>query len=168
MSRESELLTALMRFEKRIAINAIGVSPNILSKAIAMDVRIAYYLTQISTSVEYGSVPRYIFNVEYKDTDLPLSDIYVVSSGAEVHSILCRYIGGYKTRLVIFAPSGIDVGLEYNKFSTVNAPFYSNYMGAKLTTGSFSNVSMTYYYFYFDYRIGKVKLMMMEKGNICP
>ena len=162
MSSESELLATLKRFEKRIAINAIGVSPNILSKAIANDVRIAYYLKQVSTSVEYLGIPKIIFNVEYKDTTLPLSDIYVVSSGAEVCSILSQYIGNYKTRLVMFAEQGINVEKEYNKFATVNAPFYSNYVGAQLMTGSFSNVSMTYYDFYFDYRIGKVKLMMME------
>ena len=162
MSKETELLKALQRFETRITIDAMGANSNLLNNAIAQNVKIAYYLEGMSASMTYLGGPKIVFNVQYKNTDVSLNDIYVVSSGAEVHSILCQYIGNYKTRLVLFAKSGVNIDSEYQKFTVTNAPFYSNYVGARIGKGQSSVAPMPFYDFYFDYRIGKVKLAMME------
>ena len=162
MDREAELLKALQRFETQITIDAMGASSNILNNAIAQNVKIAYYLAGLSATMTYFDEPKLVFNVQYKNTDVPQSDIYVVSNGAEVNSILCQYIGNYKTRLVLFAKPGVNIDSEYQKFSVTNAPFYSNYVGARIGKGQSSVAPMPFYDFYFDYRIGKVKLAMME------
>lgn len=161
--REAELQRALLRFEKRIVIDASGVSSSIMNNVLGRDVRLAYYLGQISYRTTYGlGGARMIFDVQYQNTDVPMKDIYVVSSGDEARSILCQYIGNYKTRLVLFAKAGVDISDEYEKFTVVNAAFYSNYVGASITRGKHSLAPMAYYDFAFNYRIGKVKLAMME------
>ena len=162
MSKEIELLKALQRFEPRIMIDALGTNANILNNVIAQNVKIVYYLVSLTSSMTFSGGPKIVFDVKYQNTEVSQNDIYVVSSGAEVHSILCQYIGNYKTRLVLFAKPGINIDSEYQKFSIVSAPFYSNYVGARIIRGQSSAVPMPYYDFYFDYRIGKVKLAMME------
>ena len=162
MSKEAELLNALQRFEPRIIINATGTTPDFFEQAVARNVKIAYYLESVSISTSYFGVPKLIFNVQYQNTEISYSDIYIVSSVDEVHSILCQYIGNYKKRLVFFARPGVDIASAYNKFTIVSAPFYSNYVGARIASGQSTLVSMAFYDFSFDYRVGKVKLTMME------
>lgn len=162
MSREIELLKALQRFETKITIEAMGASSNLLNNAIAQNVKITYYLAGISASMTYFGEPKLVFNVQYKNTDVSQSDIYVVSTSEEVRSVLCQYIGNYKTRLILFAKPDVNVESEYRRFSIVNAPFYSNYVGARISRGQSSAAPMPFYDFCFDYRIGKIKLAMME------
>ena len=162
MSRETELLKALQRFETKIMIDAIGANTNILNNVIAQNIKIVYYLAEISASMTYSGGPKILFKVKYQNEDVSQNDIYVVSRAEEVHSILCQYIGNYKTRLILFAKPGVDIDSEYQKFSIVSAPFYSNYVGASIAKGQCSATPIPFYDFYFDYRIGKVKLAMME------
>lgn len=163
MSKDTELLRRLEHFETRITIDAVVVTSNLINDAIAQNVKVVYYLAGLSATMTYlGGIPKIVFNVQYKNTDISQNDIFVISSGEEAHSILCQFIGNYKTRLVLFAKQGVDIEAEYRKFAIVNAPFYSNFVGAKIAKGQSSVSSMPYYDFYFDYRIGKVKLAMME------
>lgn len=163
MTKETELLMALQRFERKITINAIGVSPRILNNVIAQNVKIAYYLSSVSTQTTYGFVPKIVFDIQYQNTDIPQSDVYVVSSSEEVHSILCQYVGNYKAKVVLFQNKGVNIDAEYNKFHVVTAPFYPNFVAAQIGRGQFSLSPLPYYEFGFEYRIGKVKLDMMEK-----
>ncbi|MBO5415225.1 MAG: hypothetical protein J6A83_01170 [Clostridia bacterium] len=163
MSREEELLQALMRFDKKIVLNATGADSNLLSNAIARDIRVAYYLSRISSGVSYVmGMPKLTFTVEYQNTEVSPSDIYVVSTADEIQSIMCQYIGNYKTRLVFFARRGLNIVSAYEKFVETRAAFYSNFVGAQITSGEFSAAPMPFCDFFFDYRIGKVKLAMME------
>lgn len=162
MSKESELLKALQRFETPITVDAVGVSPNIFKNVIEQNVKISYYVAGMSSSKTYFGIPKIIFNVQYKNTDISQNDIYVVSSEEEVQSILCRYIGNYKSHLVLFAKNGVDMESAYDKFAVVNAAFYPNYIGANVERWQFPLLSIPYYDFWFEYRIGKVKLAMME------
>lgn len=158
---EAELLGALRRFETSISVPITGMGDPI-RKVAARDVKIAYYLSGISSSITVLGLPKRTYRVRYSNTDVSESDVYVVSSGEEVQSLLGRYIGNYKTRLVIFAGGGVNMDAEYRRFSEKDAPFYANYVGARITRGQSSLVAMPYYDYLFDYRIGKVKLAMME------
>ena len=162
MSRETELLKALQSFQTKIELDAVGTDSNIFENVIAQNIKIAYYLSELSAYMKYSIPPKVVFDVRYHNTKVSADDIYVVSTNEEVHSVLCQYIGNYKTRLVLFAKPGVNVKAEYEKFVVVNSHFYSNYMGAEIAMGKSSIAPMPYYDFYFDYRIGKVKLQMME------
>lgn len=162
MDPKTELAQALLRHEPQITLDARGVYGNIFRDAVAQNVKLAYYVNSMTTSMSYAGMPRVVFHVQYHNTEVSPSDIFVVSSIEEVQSILCQYIGNYKTRLVLLAGYGVDVAFAYNKFVETTAPFYSNFVGARLIKGAPAMLPMHYYDFYFDYRIGKVKLAMME------
>lgn len=162
MTSETDLLKALQRFEKSITVDAIGIRPNFIMEVIAQNIKIGYYLNSIATSLSWSGVPKVTVNVQYENTDVSTDDIYIVSEGEEVHSILCQYIGNYKNRLVLFAKPSVNIDFEYKKFTVVDAPFYSNFIGARIRKGKSSVTPFPFYDFSFDYRIGKVKLSMME------
>lgn len=159
---ELQLLRALERFETKITLSVIGFSPNTIDNVIKKNARIAYFLQSITPNVVYDGGTKLILNVRYQNTDVSYNDVHVVSSAAEVNGILCQYVGNYKRRLVIFAGIGIDVEREINKFYTVNAPFYPNFTSAKVSGMHNSLISMNFYDLAFDYRLGRVKLAMME------
>lgn len=162
-SKELELLRALQQFKTRIVIDGTGIGCDLFNSTLVKNPKIAYYLTKMSASaVTVGSRTRVTFDVGYQNTQVPLHDIYVVSGEDEVHDLLRRYLGDYKSRLVIFASAGVNVENEYHKFSVVNAAFYPNFTCANISSGSFSSVPHRYFEFNFQYRIGRVKLQMME------
>ena len=162
MSPKSELLEALQRFEKRITFSATRADFNTLYNVIAENIKISYYILRTSATPSYCGEAKITFNVEYKDTEVPLGDVHVVSTNEEAHSILCQYIGNYKTRLVLFAKPGVNIESEYQRFITASAPFYPNYLKAEISMGRLDAKLLPYYEFCFDYRIGRVKLAMME------
>ena len=162
MDIELEVLSALQRFEPNFAVDASGVDSNILERVLSKNVKISYYIRSASTSVSYFGGRRIVFDVEYDNTDIPLKDIHIVSTGEEIQNLLCRYIGDYKSRLVLLMRSNIDIELERQKFRTVHAPFYPNYRNYNLLFGTLLCNKMADYDFSFNYRIGKVKLSMME------
>ena len=165
MNSETKLLKALQRFESPIVINAVGNGLNIFKNVIAQNIKISYYIAEISTSTTYSGIPKIVFDVVYKNTDVLENDIYVVSTEKDVQNILCRYVENYKTHLVFFAEHDVDIESAYEKFSVVNAAFYPNYTGMQMRSGKLSSAPMSYYDFWLDYRIGKVKLAMMEKTS---
>lgn len=163
MNNERELLKALQEFKTKITIDTVGKGFDILNNTVAQNVKIAYYLSDVSGSMTtYCGRSTIELDVSYQNTDVPLSDIYIVSRKGEINSILCQYIGSYKQRLILFASPSINVDAEYEKFSVVNAPFYPNFVSLNITKGQSSLSPMSYYDFIFNYRIGKAVLAMME------
>ncbi len=158
MYTKSKLLIGLQRFETRIEVEASNASAA-LSAALQADPSVAYYLGRISASGRPGKI---VFEVSYQNTDLPREDVHVVSSEAEIHSILCQSVGNYKDRIVMVAPRGLDAEAVYQRFWVVNAAFYSNLVSARISKMQMPSLPMTCFAFDFDYRIGKVKLRMMK------
>ena len=165
MSAETEILKALQRFESRIMIDSTGVSTSVFNDTVARNVKIAYYIAGGSATGIYFGGPKYVYDICYQNTEVAYADIHVVSSSAEIQSIFCQYIGNFKTRLVLLARPGIDVNSEYNKFKETKSAFYSNYRGMTFRSGMLSLANVFFYDYCFDYRIGKVKLQMMENDT---
>ena len=158
--QEQQLLQALRSFQKRIVLDATAFTSDSIRRIIAQDVKISYYISRISLS---GNGVKLTLTVEYVHTDTPLSDIYIVVSQEEAQRILCQCIGNYRQRAVMFAPPGVDLGAAYDKFSVMHSAFYPNLTGTNIESAQPSLVPMSRYTFQFIYRIGKVKLAMMER-----
>ena len=159
MTKAEELLSAFKRFEATITMSAIGVKADLVEQAVALDPRIAYYISSLSAST---SGMKIIFSVQYSNTNVPLDDIHTVSTDAEAYSLISRYVGNFKRHLVLFAKPIVNVNRMYNKFSEVEAPYHSNFIGVSISEGNTSLTPLIFYYFDFDYRLGRVKLAMME------
>lgn len=165
MDRVDELLAGLRAFKTKITIDGTGVRQNIFDEAFSRDRRMIYYVNSYSMHPIYdffGGV-KVEFEVGYGNTDVPVSDIYCISSAFEVSGLLSRYIGDYKRRLILIAPSGVNVPDAYNAFVEKNGPFYPNFTEASMSYASLSAQPVTVYDIAVKYRIGKVKLAMMEQ-----
>ena len=162
-NKELELLQALRQFKTRIVIDGGGIGCDLFAATLTRHPEIAYYVSKMSASaVTVGPRTRVTFDVAYHNTQVPFRDIYVVSGEEEVHALLDRYLGDYKSRLVIFAGGRVNVENAYRAFSDGRAAFYPNFTSATISTGSFSSVPYRFFDFCFQYRIGRVKLQMME------
>ena len=162
MSKELELLRALERFETNITIDAAGVKPTLIEDAVAKNIKIAYYLESVTSSISYVGGAKYLLRAQYRNTQVPMRDIFVASSKEQIKSIFCQYVGNYKKRVVIFVPNGVNMDAAYKEFMEVQAPFYANLEQIGFQRSETSVCHMPIYDFLFDYRIGKVKLEMME------
>ena len=159
MTKAEELLSALKRFETTITMSAIGVTADLIDQAVALDPRIAYYLSSLSASINGMKV---IFSLQYSNTNVPLDDIHIVHTDIEAYSLISRYVGSFKRHLVLFAKPFVNVNGMHRKFSETEAPFHPNLVSISSSQGSTSLTPMSFYYFDFDYRLGRVKLAMME------
>lgn len=163
MGKESEVAKAMLSFQERITIPAMGVSSNFINDVVAQDPRVVCYLSGLSASAAFvGMSPQFVINAQYKNKDIPLSDIHIIESELEMHSLLCQSIGNYKNRIIILSKSDTNIEAAYQRFMVANAAFYANFIGAKISKSMTSMTSFYIYNFDFSYRIGKVKLAMME------
>lgn len=163
MNAEIELQRAFERFQPSVTVDARSVSSDILQRVIARNYKLAYYVASVSSnSVFLGFRSSMVFDMEYQNTDMPMSDIHIAKSSEEMQNLLERYVGDYKRRLVIFTAAGVNGKAEYEKFRVMSAAFYANFTAATVTVGKSSMTDMLFYDFNFEYRIGSVKLEMME------
>lgn len=102
-------------------------------------------------------------NMRYSNTDVPHSCLYSVRSRDEVEDILHRAISGFASSIIIAAPKEVDPRAAYSDFSVAYNGFYSNLVGMEHLTWSMSKFGYSFVRFNFKYRIGKVKLIMMER-----
>lgn len=163
-TQEWQLLNAFERFQTRIKLSTNGLGPDMLDNVISKNVKVAYYLESVTPSFTYTGIPRLVLDIRYKNTDVSPNDIFVISSPSQVNSVLCQRVGNYKACLVLLAKPNVDVASEIQRFYTVNAPFYPNFVSASVSAVHNSLISMNCFELSFTYRIGKVKLSMMENA----
>ena len=162
MSEKDKLLFALRNFEPTIELDALMVGPDVLEQVLREDPRCVYYISELSHYIRYFGRPRLVMNIKYTNTDVSRSDIHIISSGVEFQNLLSQYVGAYKKRLVFMIDGRVNVQEQYDKFSIVNAAFFPNFMGYSMTHMQSSMIYMPIYDFSLKYRIGRVKLEMME------
>ena len=165
MDRTDELLAAMRAHKTKITLDGSGIRQSIFDEAFTRDRRMIYYVSSYSMRPSFsltGGVKVEI-EISYANTEVPLSDIFCISDTTEVGRLLSRYIGDYKRRLVLIAPSSLNVPEAYNTFIEKNGPFYPNFTQASVSYVTCSTQPVTVYDITVTYRIGKVKLAMMEQ-----
>ena len=160
MSSETELLNALWGFEPTVTVD--GSCADAAERVIARNPKLAFYVAEISSQRAFVNGVRITYRFRYVNTEVPPSDVHVVSTPREVNALFCQYADSVKPRLVLFAGAGTDVVGEWRRFVAVNAPYYANFLGAEVVRGQSCLTPLAYYDFHFQYRMGRVKLAMME------
>ena len=165
MDRVDELLAAMRARKTKITMDASGVRQNIFEEAFARDRRMLFYVNSYSLVPSFDLMGgcRVNINIDYTNTDVPVSDVYCISDVKEVGRLLSRYIGDYKRRLILIAPNSMNVPEAYTHFVEKNGPFYPNFTEASVACASSGVQPLTIYSISVKYRIGKVKLAMMEQ-----
>ncbi|MBO7293618.1 MAG: hypothetical protein J6V07_06770, partial [Clostridia bacterium] len=152
----------LTHFMEEIEIPADGVTPNFLPGVLAASPQLAYFVESISSRSERFPRPRYIFKVRYRARDISPSEIRVISTREELEATLCQYIGNYKSRIIVAAPRGLDVGAAVHDFVEEKGVFYPNFTGVETSSLALAAVPYVYYTLAVRYRIGRATLGLME------
>ena len=111
-----------------------------------------------------GFEPCATYRLVYFNTDIPIDSIRRAENGAEIENELHSSIGRYQMALVLYIPTTIDTNKVYNDFMISYEGFYSNLLEISCETKSFPDSRFQYVVFRFRYRIGRVKLNMMERA----
>jgi len=153
------LAEGFRKFSPSIRISAVNDLYSTICQAVAKDPFSAYYLHSYSASCVSGSYevkPLYI----HKDTDR--SDIRIISSFSECLDMICQYVGKYRNNLIAVVKGGL-VLKDINKvFIEKHGSFYPNLTHIHWECYH-DYKTFSVYEFTFTYRIGKVKLQMMEQ-----
>ena len=152
-----------MLFKRELQFQLSEYRLIIINDIIMRNPRVVCYLAGLSASTGFiGLSPNLIINVQYHNKDILLNDIHIIESESEMHSLLCQSIGNYKSKIMILSQSDSNIESAYQRFMVADAAFYANFIGAKISKSKTSVTPLYIYSFDLSYRIGKVKLAMME------
>lgn len=104
-----------------------------------------------------------VYKMTYDNTDVPVKCIYFVRSKDEVEDIFHSALSRYIPSIIIVTASPIDVWGIYSNFHVGYGAFYSNHTSTEQRGWSMGRGAFDFYRFDFNYRIGRLKLTMMER-----
>ena len=165
MDKIDELLAAMRAHKTRVVLSGTGNYANVVTEALRRDERLMYYISGYSfmpVGFGFGSTKLQV-ELSYNNTDTPISDVHVVTDDNQLFALLSRYLGDYKAKLVVCADRRFAVDRLFSRFMEMNAPFYPNFTNVGISTMGLDGFMSLVYVLDFKYRIGKVKLAMMEK-----
>lgn len=114
----------------------------------------------------FGALVGGVFIVKYKekaDVNIDAGDsIFCADTESEVNDILHSSIRKHKANITISLKRCLDIGTIYSSFVVAYQGFYSNLISIGCKQQISSRSTRTLAYFTFEYRIGRVKLTMME------
>ena len=147
------------RFQTSIFFKTRGKPGDVIRQAISEDPIIQYYLHSYSVGGLLGS---YEIKAQYIHKDTDRSDIQIVMSQDECEKLICQYVGKYKKKLITVAKCNLELNKAIKAFREKHASFYPNL--TKISGLNYhSDSECSVFEFSFEYRIGQVKLAMMEK-----
>lgn len=156
---QKNIAKSMLAFQDSIRFETYDNPLEFVKEAIDSNPKIAYYLHGYSIR---GALNRYEIIAQYIHKETKPEDIFVVNSDAECIHYMCRSVGNYKKKLIIVVNSSVNHSKAADEFCAKHATFYPNLTRV-------SNMGYHHYGDYsvieysFDYRIGQVKLNMMER-----
>lgn len=132
-------------------------------RVLADDPTTAFYLESYRGTVSVlGGETVAVYRVTYAHRDIPSSAVTLAGTGAEAEAFFHRGIGRYLPTAALCVPRSVDVGRIYQDFMVTYGAYYSNLLGIENESFSFPDSPWQYMICRFRYRIGRVKLHMME------
>ena len=157
-----KILHEIIIFEPKISIDFPNPS-GVLKSVLAQNPEVSFYITSINIAdgKRYGS---YSACLSYSNEDIAPNQIFVVDSLHNVDGVLHNSIGKCYKKVVLMS---VDSRIQnvISDFITNYSAYYSNLVGIEYCARSvICNESMVAYVLSFSYRIGKVKLNMMNRS----
>lgn len=168
MNREESkriLKNGILNFEREITVFGIGVKPDIFQELLSEDCKLLAYIAKLSiaTSLNFRYGLQYTFLIEYVNKEIALCDIAVVDSSTDAMNVFCQAVGNYKDKVVFIIAGEVNINEIYEEFVVKHKAFYPNFIKAKIGHSSCGSFKYTMCMADFSYRIGKVKLNIMEE-----
>ena len=165
MTEKQKLASALLNLEDSVELDAMSVVNDfekIFTSVIKENPKIAFFLENIDNELVMDACPKLVLKFTYKNRDVHPKDVHVINDEAEIVSLLCQHIGNYKTRFAVFVDGAVNINEGLNKFEHRFAAFFPNFLSLRAPCYKMPMIDMPLFDFSIDYRIGKVKLKMME------
>lgn len=158
---ENEIINKIKNFEESINIPA-GYDTSILERILNQNPRLLIYIKDLQ--IKKGINPFFQvetkLQVHYHNQEISLSDVYAVSAASDILSLISRYTGNYKSKLAIIADPEIDIKTVLSTFNEKYSVLYPNLIRSNFVEYRIDRKAICK--FDFEYRIGRVKLNMME------
>lgn len=157
-----EIRRQLLAFSPEIRIAGRNASA-LFERTLAEDPLPAFYIESYrGTVTTVGGESVACYRVTYAHRDIPASAVTVVRNEAEAEAFFHHSVRQYWPTSALCAPRSADIGRVYQDFMVTYGTYYSNLLGIENEGFSFSGAPWQYMICHFRYRIGRVKLHMME------
>lgn len=103
-----------------------------------------------------------VFLIKYKETTAFQVDALIADTAEQVEEILHKSIRTFETDVVISVDKSIDIGAVYSNFMVAYQGYYSNLLSIECRQQTIMGRKQKTVHVFFKYRIGRVKLTMME------
>ena len=155
------ILEKIAGFNENIAVPC-GYGSIIWDEIITKAPKLLFFIQEMNLKKSESSVFGGTENLQlvYHNRDIDIGDVFYLTEKAEVLSRLHSYVGNYKTKIGIVTDFSFDVGSVFNEFSKKYGAFFSNFASYEMSGSACGNKAI--YIIRFKYRIGHVKLNMME------
>ncbi len=160
---KKDILNAILRFETRIHVDH-PQGKRLFDEVLEEHPEAQFYIKSIRFQVFSGLGEGTRLILSYTNTDIPPEVIKKVDTQDEMERILHACIERYLPVTVLCVPKSINTSKVYNDFMVEYDGFYSNLVGLECTTQAFTLSREKFAIFRFQYRIGRVKLSMMERA----
>lgn len=156
--QKEKIKTALINKQERISIsyyNAPELFQAILDEnpAIAASIVKANYV---------GLLVGGVFTVKYNETAVSTNEPLQADTAEQIEDIMHKSIRKYENDIVVSVAKGIDINEVYSNFMVAYQGFYSNLISIECKQQMLMGSRRKTVQFTFKYRIGRVKLTMME------
>ncbi len=130
-------------------------------QALESEPKLLYYISGYRFS---GTLSGGEFCVTYCNTETPPSEILTAETADEVEDLLHAAVGKIRMEQAVIVPAHLNTDRVYNDFMMMYSAFYSNLVQLECRTQSGLSERFKVVVFLFRYRIGRVKLNMMENA----
>ena len=103
-----------------------------------------------------------VFTVKYNETVASASEPLQADTAEQIENIIHKSIRKYENDIVISVAKSVDINEVYSNFMVAYQGFYSNLISIECRQQMMMGSRRKIIQFTFKYRIGRVKLTMME------
>lgn len=161
---KKELIQDIASFKSPIHV-AHYKAGELMNEVMEEHPELLFYVGRYSWSAGIlGGEPCVTYRIDYVGTDIPADRVVRADTPSEVEGRLHGGMEHYLPVLVLYMPDSVDIHKIYNDFMVSYGAFYSNLLGISYETKVFPAARVKYAIFRFSYRIGRVKLNMMERA----
>ena len=160
---KQEIINGLSSFQTRIVINH-SQGGAIFEEVLRENPQLLFYVSRYSSSARaFALSPSVVVNLSYSNTEIPLKSVHKTETREELEALLHRSVESAQLCVVACAPIDMPIDKIYSDFSVAYNGYYSNLLNTSYVSTKFRSFGKLFVIYTFRYRIGRVKLNMMER-----
>ena len=156
--QKESIKKALMAKDKKIAVTYFDAS-SLFQSVLDENPVLASTVEQVGF---IGSILGGVFSVKYNDLVFHSTESFTANTDEELENIMHKSIRNFKSDIIVSVAESVDVFGVYDRFDIAYSGFYSNLISMKCRQQSMSKSGRKIVQLFFEFRIGRVKLTMME------